>query len=268
MGAPGIVPGLRASEDTAMPTGTIARLLIDKGFGFIRDEGGIEHFFHRSAVRGAVFELLREGQRVEFSVRGLARRAPRRRRSPDRKLIPHPPGPRRGRDDVRVPVRPLTSSPVGKLRRIFLIVIVAGVALGAYAFNELGAFLAREDPLETADAIFVLAGTQMTRPLEGADLFLAGYAPRIVLTREGQEPALSVIARKGLGIPTDAERARDVLCGSGHSTERDHLPRPHPHEHSGRGHHAARARRRKWLAAGHRCVVEVPPSACWLRVPP
>ena len=44
-----------------MPTGTIARLLIDKGFGFIRDESGIEHFFHRSSVRGAVFELLREG---------------------------------------------------------------------------------------------------------------------------------------------------------------------------------------------------------------
>ena len=38
-----------------MPTGTIARLLIDKGFGFIRDEGGTEHFFHRSAVRGAVY---------------------------------------------------------------------------------------------------------------------------------------------------------------------------------------------------------------------
>ena len=51
-----------------MPTGTIARLLIDKGFGFIRDEGGIEHFFHRSSVRGAVFELLREGQRVEFAI--------------------------------------------------------------------------------------------------------------------------------------------------------------------------------------------------------
>ena len=51
-----------------MPSGTIARLLIDKGFGFIRDEGGVEHFFHRSAVRSAVFELLREGQRVEFTV--------------------------------------------------------------------------------------------------------------------------------------------------------------------------------------------------------
>ena len=50
-----------------MPTGTIARLLIDKGFGFIRDENGLEHFFHRSSVHGAVFELLREGQRVEFT---------------------------------------------------------------------------------------------------------------------------------------------------------------------------------------------------------
>ena len=51
-----------------MPSGTIARLLIDKGFGFIRDEGGVEHFFHRSAVRSAVFELLREGLRVDFSI--------------------------------------------------------------------------------------------------------------------------------------------------------------------------------------------------------
>ena len=49
-----------------MPVGTIARLLTDKGFGFIRDESGVEHFFHRSSVRGAIFELLREGQRVEF----------------------------------------------------------------------------------------------------------------------------------------------------------------------------------------------------------
>ena len=50
-----------------MPSGTIARLLLDKGFGFIRDERGTEHFFHRGSVRGVVFELLREGQRVEFT---------------------------------------------------------------------------------------------------------------------------------------------------------------------------------------------------------
>ena len=66
MGRKRILKGV-GTEGLAMPNGTIARLLIDKGFGFIRDEGGIEHFFHRSSVRGAVFELLREGQRVEFT---------------------------------------------------------------------------------------------------------------------------------------------------------------------------------------------------------
>ena len=50
-----------------MPSGTIARLVMDKGFGFVRDENGTEHFFHRSSVRGAVFEILREGHRVEFT---------------------------------------------------------------------------------------------------------------------------------------------------------------------------------------------------------
>jgi len=59
--------GVCLAEGSIMPSGTIARLLIDKGFGFIRDESGVEHFFHRSSVRGAVFELLREGQRVEFT---------------------------------------------------------------------------------------------------------------------------------------------------------------------------------------------------------
>ena len=51
-----------------MQSGTIARLLLDKGFGFIRDDRGTEHLFHRGSVRGVVFELLREGQRVEFTV--------------------------------------------------------------------------------------------------------------------------------------------------------------------------------------------------------
>ena len=51
-----------------MPTGTIARLLIDKGFGFIRDESGLGHFFHRSSLRGGVFVLLREGHRLDFTI--------------------------------------------------------------------------------------------------------------------------------------------------------------------------------------------------------
>jgi CspA family cold shock protein len=48
-----------------MATGTIKRLARDKGFGFIRDGGGQDWFFHRSAVEGS-FDSLSEGQKVIF----------------------------------------------------------------------------------------------------------------------------------------------------------------------------------------------------------
>lgn len=49
-----------------MPSGTIKRLVRDRGFGFIRDDGGQEWFFHRSAVHEVSFDELKEGQRVNF----------------------------------------------------------------------------------------------------------------------------------------------------------------------------------------------------------
>jgi CspA family cold shock protein len=48
-----------------MATGTIKKVQLDKGFGFIRDASGQEFFFHRSSVQGN-FEELWEGQRVSF----------------------------------------------------------------------------------------------------------------------------------------------------------------------------------------------------------
>jgi CspA family cold shock protein len=57
-------------------SGTISRLLSDKGFGFIRGEDGTEYFMHRSAVRDAVFEQLREGQHVLFDA-GQGAKGPR-----------------------------------------------------------------------------------------------------------------------------------------------------------------------------------------------
>lgn len=52
-------------------TGTIKRLVSDRGFGFIEIDGdGGEVFFHRSATtpNGALrgFDAMREGQRVTF----------------------------------------------------------------------------------------------------------------------------------------------------------------------------------------------------------
>ena len=51
-----------------MANGTIKRLVRDRGFGFIRDDGGQEWFFHRSSVKAGAFEELNEGQRVSFDV--------------------------------------------------------------------------------------------------------------------------------------------------------------------------------------------------------
>ena len=49
-----------------MANGTIKRLVRDRGFGFIKDDGGQEWFFHRSSVKAGSFDQLNEGQRVIF----------------------------------------------------------------------------------------------------------------------------------------------------------------------------------------------------------
>jgi cold shock protein len=60
----------RAIKEGRM-TGTIKKIVKDKGFGFITpDEGNDEVFFHRSRLAPKVyFEDLREGDEVEFQVR-------------------------------------------------------------------------------------------------------------------------------------------------------------------------------------------------------
>lgn len=55
--------------------GTIKKLT-DKGFGFIAAADGTEYFFHQSAIQGARYDELREGQRVTFSV-GQGPKGPR-----------------------------------------------------------------------------------------------------------------------------------------------------------------------------------------------
>lgn len=52
-------------------TGTIKRIVRDKGFGFITpDDGSEDVFFHRSRLASRVeFDDLHEGEEVEFQTR-------------------------------------------------------------------------------------------------------------------------------------------------------------------------------------------------------
>jgi uncharacterized SAM-binding protein YcdF (DUF218 family) len=103
----------------------------------------------------------------------------------------------------------------GQLRRIIRLVAVVALAAVSYACYQIGTFLYAEDPLRRADAIFVLAGTRMERPLEAADLYLKGWAPQIVLTEEVPDSGVTALERRGMPLPTNAEIARDVMVKLG-----------------------------------------------------
>ena len=52
-----------------MSTGTVKKVIADRGFGFIAAEDGKEYFFHRSGVQASLdFDRLVGGERVTFEV--------------------------------------------------------------------------------------------------------------------------------------------------------------------------------------------------------
>jgi len=51
-----------------LATGTVKWFNAEKGYGFISREGGADVFVHYSAIEGAGYRSLEEGQRVEFEV--------------------------------------------------------------------------------------------------------------------------------------------------------------------------------------------------------
>ena len=51
-----------------MAKGTIRRLIIYRGFGFIKTEEGTDLFFHRNELQEVDYDSLAEGQQVEFEI--------------------------------------------------------------------------------------------------------------------------------------------------------------------------------------------------------
>jgi uncharacterized SAM-binding protein YcdF (DUF218 family) len=97
-----------------------------------------------------------------------------------------------------------------------ILALVALVALTAACLLYYGGrFLQHEDPLQNADAIFVLDGTRAERPLEALDLYKEGYAPVVVVSPGREEAAERVLRARGVRFPSDAELAREALIQLG-----------------------------------------------------
>jgi len=110
--------------------------------------------------------------------------------------------------DFRLPGARLVSGRV-------LVCCLAGTGALLALLLLTGRFLHVEDPLGPADAILVFSGTFADSPLEAADLYRAGYAPLIVLTREAPDGGQRWLAQHAVSFPDRADLARDLLVRLG-----------------------------------------------------
>jgi CspA family cold shock protein len=60
---------VRDPQGGHMATGTVKKLVSDRGFGFITAEDGKEYFFHRNELESSSdFDRLTGGEKVEFDI--------------------------------------------------------------------------------------------------------------------------------------------------------------------------------------------------------
>jgi uncharacterized SAM-binding protein YcdF (DUF218 family) len=102
-----------------------------------------------------------------------------------------------------------------RLARTLLLLLVVALLAGmaacvVYAGRMLVDPRAMDAP-RPADAIVVLSGTDADRWLEAYELWREGVAPRIVLSPGFRDGGSMELERRGVHLPTSAERARDVM---------------------------------------------------------
>lgn len=103
---------------------------------------------------------------------------------------------------------------LSELKRFLLRGAIAAVpilVILALALPRAGAWLVVQDPLDKADAVYVLGGTMYERPLEAVDLYREGWAPRIMLVRQMADLGEAELVKRGIPYPREVDVQVEVL---------------------------------------------------------
>lgn len=66
---PYVGPIVRETQEVTVTTGTIKKLVSDRGFGFITADDGKDYFFHRDGLTPSLdFDRLIGGEKVSFDI--------------------------------------------------------------------------------------------------------------------------------------------------------------------------------------------------------
>jgi uncharacterized SAM-binding protein YcdF (DUF218 family) len=110
----------------------------------------------------------------------------------------------------------------GRMRRALRLIkraaVVAAIvaALGGAAFLPFaGRYLEVNEPLDRADAIFVLAGEPVERWREGVDLHRENWAPRIVLSPGYSNSAEKELRAMGIRYPSEVNLTLNAIAQMG-----------------------------------------------------
>jgi uncharacterized SAM-binding protein YcdF (DUF218 family) len=101
-------------------------------------------------------------------------------------------------------------------RRARTIILLAGMLLAGGGFFYLGHMITSTDPVEPADAVFVLGGSWLSRSLEAVRLYQEGKARHILISRGGDEYEAEWLVRRGIRIPSEADIQYDVIVNQLH----------------------------------------------------
>jgi Uncharacterized conserved protein len=102
---------------------------------------------------------------------------------------------------------------------ITLAIIVAIFLLGRLSLPTLGTSLVAEDKPQRSDTIVVLMGSGPDRMLGAVDLYLNGFADKIVMVRN-MVRGYDLVLGQGVKIPHDTDIAREVAVQLGVPEER------------------------------------------------